>query len=233
MVVLRNGKKCGDGANKKSVQKRKNVKFAVHVCRDITIKLNRLSKSEIELHTKPKAVNKYNLRLRTEKPHTEHKTSVRGSTSNKIVAVSTANVIWNELVSCNEKKAIYPSEIVLARMNTFRPWPARVNSIYKLGNVTKCYVLFFGTMQIGSVLKSQCVKLSECDQFLFHTVREIKAKFRWNLDYESLSKTDDIERAVSIQKLTQVQKLFLALRDIERLRCVPYSISMVRSQVEH
>lgn len=81
---------------------------------------------------------------------------------------------------------------------------------------------FCGTFQIGSVLKSQCVKISDCKEYLLHAVKEIKQKYKWELDYEYMSKADDVERAVGLAKLTQVQKFFLAIRDIEKEKKVPY-----------
>lgn len=89
---------------------------------------------------------------------------------------------------------------------------------------------FYGTMQIGSVLKSQCAKISDCDVFLFHTINDIKKKNRWDLDYESLTKTSDLERASALVNLTQVQKFLLALRDVECLQKIPYNHSIIKTQ---
>lgn len=137
----------------------------------------------------------------------------------------TSSVIWNSLTTKHFN--LTPGVIVFAKLKSYRPWPARINSIYKVGNEIKCYVSFYGTSEIGSVLKNHCVDFNDCVDYLFHTVRELKAKYKWKADYEKISKIDDyIERAKAISGLTQVQKFFVAIRDVERLKKVPYNLSL-------
>lgn len=90
--------------------------------------------------------------------------------------------------------------------------------------------MFYGTFQIGSVCKNQCVSIDDCQQYLFYAVQEIKNKYKWQIDYEKLAETNDLERAKALLKLTQTQKFMLALRDIERLHEVPYDLSVTRSE---
>lgn len=59
-------------------------------------------------------------------------------------------------------------------------------------------------------------------------IKEIKLKFKWSLDYENLSDTQDILRTVALIKLTQVQRFLLAVRDMERMQGIPYELSMVK-----
>lgn len=227
MAVLRSGKKTKCADVLKKTTRKKSIKHNFKL-KDLTVKIKRLSPSEIEslLGTPTK---KYNLRAK--KSHVIQRNVNKVVVNSKqMVRVSTSNTIWCTLTT-RINEPLYPTEIVLAKMNKYRPWPARINSIYKVGNVVKCYVLFFGTMQIGSVLKSECIKISECDQYLFHAIEEIKAKYNWNLNYEVLSKSKDVERAIVLVKLTQVQKFLLAVRDMECLKKIPYNLSMVRGQV--
>lgn len=230
MVVTRSGKKT---TFLKKIKK-SNEKFKKFKLRELTIQLKRLRPDELQSHLNMQT-KKYNLRVRNAQAKQVQMPQWNRSVeqpvkSKQIVNVSISNAIWNSLTDQTHK--FFPSDIVLAKMANFRPWPARINSIYTVGSVTKCYVLFYGTFQIGSVLKSQCVKISVCDQYLFHTVKEIKAKYKWDcVDYESLSKSDDVQRANALVKLTQIQKLFLAIRDIEREKKVPYDLSIVRSSV--
>lgn len=223
MVVTRSGRKTNFiKKEKKTIRKKPKL-------RELTIRLKRFSPDELQSLLKMPE-KKYHLRPRNAQARQVQKQQTSRISepvkSRKIVNISASNAIWNSLT--DETHQFYPSDIVLAKMGNFRPWPARINSIYKVGTVVKCYVLFYGTFQIGSVLKSQCVKLSVCDQYLFHTVKEIKSKFKWDrVDYESISKSDDAQRASALVKLTQIQKLFLAIRDIEREKKVPYNRSMV------
>lgn len=158
--------------------------------KEFTIRLKRFSSIELQslLQTPTK---KYNLRSRhIKKNETQmHQQTVK---SKQIVNVSVSNSIWHTLTSHTYQ--LYPTNIVLAKMASFRPWPARINSIYTVGKITKCYVLFYRTFQIGSVLKSQCVRIGECEQYLFHTVKEIKSKYKWDCDYECISKLDYVQK---------------------------------------
>lgn len=197
--------------------------------KDLSIRLKKLSESEIEsLLNPPKKYSLRNRRVEIKKPIVKRKIE-ESTTKTKQIATITSSVIWKNLTSSsNTLLPLHPTDIVLAKMGTFRPWPARVNSTYRVGNVVKCYVLFYGTMQIGSVLRSECVKVCDCNLYLSTAINEIKSKFKWSLDYDYLSATQDIQRSIAIIKLTQVQKFFLAVRDMERLCGVPNDVSMIK-----
>lgn len=113
-------------------------------------------------------------------------------------------------------------------MSKYRPWPARINTIYKVGDIVKCFVSFFGTLQIGSVLKKDCVSFSQCDLYLSSTIGEIKKKYKWVKDYDRIAESSDLQRAQELAKLTQIQKFILALREIEKLHKIPLDRSMVK-----
>lgn len=226
MVVTRSGKKTTLETVKILNKKNEKQKFKL---RELTIRLKKLSPDELKSLMFP--AKRYNLRVNSSK-NEQRKTVVEPSKSKRIAVISRSNFVWNLITSrTNESYQLYPSEIVLAKMNNFRPWPARVNSVYKVGSVTKC-VFFYGTFQIGSVLKSQCVKISDSEEYLSHAVHEIKQKYKWEMNYDFLADTNDDQRVIAIAKLTQVQKFFLAIRDIEREKKVPYDLSMVKSSTE-
>lgn len=230
MAVLRSGKNTVIKKNNLKPKKSRRGKLTeLHKYKitECTIKLERLTKVEINKYLSNSLASQYSLRQRNVSKTIPNIPKLSNVDEKRLVKVSQSNLIWRELSSLNSC-VFHPTEIVLAKMDSFRPWPARINSVFKVGNVVKCYVMFYGTLQIGSVLKSQCVRINECDLYLFHAVQEIKNKFKWNLDYESLSKTDDVERAIALQKLTQVQKFLLALREIELIRKIPLKQSMVQ-----
>lgn len=213
MVVLRSGKhvRLSQKYLTKSKQKKLFKKYSIKEC---SIKLHRINVSQ-----QNKKLNKYNLRS------AKNLTSVIAiPVREKKVAISfESNTIWNSLVG--HEYLLAPSVIVLAKMNNYRPWPARINTIYKVGNQMKCFVLFYGTFQIGSVLKEQCVSVENCGIYLAQAVAEIKLKFKWKLNYDEISKCES-NRAEKIAKLTQVQKFLLAVRDVERLNNVPLELSL-------
>lgn len=233
MAVLRSGK-----ITRVNTQTRnRNRNAHKYRLKEFNIEVKRLSENEIRLLSRPK---KYNLRFRVEKiaTNTRDNPLQLSNTGEKNVenqmqrvpthlkTIATSKIIWNEL--SNRHYEFHPTELVLARMNTFRPWPAKINSVYKVGNVFKCCVLFFGTYQLGSVLKSECVKFNDSHLYLLHSVREIKQKFKWNLDYEQLSKTGEKDRICALSKLTQVLKFFLSIRDIEQTQNIPYEHSIIQ-----
>lgn len=216
MAILRSGKitkTC-----KKTITKSKTkillMKYGIREC---FVKLNRVEKDRIQISTK------YNFRLRNK---IETKPLIVANKKKEIACLMERN-IWNDLT--NGQYTLGPGVVVLAKMNKYKPWPARINTIYRVGDVLKCYVLFFGTFQIGSVLRSQCVSISDCDVYLSHTVAKIKQKYKWKLNYDKIAETVDSERSKQIVSLTQIQKFLLALRDIERLHKVPYELSITKS----
>lgn len=223
MAKLRSGKNTKCNANKQSEQNKQKLKQSFK-SKEFSIKLKKLRKSEIDSLLNPP--KRYSLSTgRTRNTANTKEKTMQSDRKTETISCITSNVIWKNIT--NGSGALSPLDLVLAKMGASRPWPARINSVYRVGNVLKCYVLFFGTMQIGSVPRSQCVKVSDCDVYLINAIREIKSKFKWSLDYEKMSETQDIQRTIAIIKLTQVQKFLLALRDMERLQGVPYSLSIL------
>lgn len=224
MIVLRCGKKLCyqsiDTKRKRTKKLRKEIKK--YNIRDVSVNLKRLSPEEINILIRPKilcSTNKISNAPITVNRCVEKKITL------PVKKIALANIIWKQLTS-----NIYdfmPTEIVLAKMNTFRPWPARINSIYQVGDITKCYVMFFGTYQIGSVSKRECVKISDCSTYICHAVKEIKQKFKWMLDYEQLTSTNEEDRILALAKLTQAQKFLLSIRDMERIQNIPYDLSVI------
>lgn len=228
MAVLRSGKITRSNINAKKNRSRLTHKYNL---KEFHIKVKRLSEHEIKLLTRPK---KNNLRHRQtlnipieSKNSISIEKSLQPLSTKGLKKVATSKIIWQQLTSHHYE--FVPTELVLAKMNNFRPWPAKINSVYKVGNVFKCCVLFYGTFQIGSVLKSECVKISDCHLYLHHAVREIKERFKWDLDYEQISKTEESDRFVAIFKLTQAQKFLLSVRDIEHIQKVPLISSMIQN----
>lgn len=212
MAVLRSGKVTNfeKRNEKKSINKFKKP--------NIVIKIHRLTKSEIEKEIKKSVASGSKQKAKFVK------NTLKVANKKKL---STPNEIWNNLI--NHEYILGPGIFVLAKMNEYRPWPARINSIYKVGDAVKCYVSFYGTFQIGSVLRNQCVPFHVAYDFLFESVKEIKSKFKWELDYERISQTQDEERAKALVKLTQAQKFLVSVRDMERIQKIPYEISLTRS----
>lgn len=194
-------------------------KFGIKECK---VKLYR-----VETHRKE---SRYNLRSRTNSNPLESVVKIAMSPkllkTKQIARISHENIIWNELIS--RDYVLGPGVFVMAKMSKYRPWPARINTIYKVGDIVKCFVLFFGTLQIGSVLKKDCVSFSQCDLYLSSTIGEIKKKYKWVKDYDRIAESSDLQRAQEIAKLTQIQKFLLALREIEKLHKIPLDRSMVK-----
>lgn len=227
MAVLRSGKKTNDShSTKKTISKSKAkqmiLKYGIKEC---VVKINRMNVKQIEnLRTQ-----RYHLRIRTRNKNdvAKPKPLVMVPVTKQLAIASETCRIWKELTA--QQYFLAPSVVVLAKMNSFRPWPARINTIYKVGDIYKCFVLFFGTFQIGSVSKSQCVSIKDCDLYLSNAVREIKEKFKWKLNYDKIAESGDNERSKQIVKLTQAQKFLLAIRDIEKLHNIPYELSLTKN----
>lgn len=215
MAVLRSGKITR--SNKRTITKSKAKKmFLQFGIKDCVVKIDRLTGDQTQ---KMKKCQRYALRSRKNIDSTPPLTLIP-VIEKKISILSKTSIIWNELT--NREYVLLPGAIVLAKMNKFRPWPARINTIYRVGGTLKCFVLFYGTFQIGSVLTK------ECDSYLLHAVNEIKAKYKWKINYDEIAESSEDERIQKVVKLTQIQRFFLALRDIEKLHGIPYERSMIR-----
>lgn len=237
MAVLRNGK-LTNIQNNKVVRKRRNAKNAKlndlltqYKIQHCVVKLNKIDVNKLNARSHEISqfddTSSYSLRPRINRDVclTVNKTNEKRNSSKakQIAKMSYTNIIWNEI--SNREYILGPGVIVLAKMNSYKPWPARINTLYKMGEINKCYVFFFGTFQIGS----SCVPVGECDLYLLHAVREIKKRYKWNIDYDKIAKSGDTKRAQALLKLTQNQKFLLALRDIEHLNNIPYEQSVIQS----
>lgn len=183
------------------------------------IQLKRLNQIELDEIMKPR----YNLRTRNKKNLDMIKPVKKNNT--KLVRMSNSNKIWLDLSAKHYKHHI--GSIVLAKMNCYRPWPAKINSIYSVNRVVKVFVFFYGTEQIGSVSEVDCIPFSEAKEYLFHALNEIKEKYKWKIDYDKILCSSDLQRATSISKLTLVQKFLLSLREVEKIHHIPISSSML------
>lgn len=143
--------------NKKSKKKIvNNIKV-----RDIVIKLERLTQQQIKEMTEPKKRTieqqngKYELRKRTEKK-TEQKVNKKATKTTAITKSSTQSVAVLWAAAKKEQKQQQPlavKTIILAKMRSYSPWPAKLVSIEK----KRAQVYFFGTDNHGSVDKDDIV----------------------------------------------------------------------------
>lgn len=114
MVVLRSGK-----ITKATVlvkRKKTNKLFAIYGIRECSVKLNRLNVGQKKSIDKKKTAA------------IPSKTIKTIGTNNKKTIEKLINLIWNELTT--HSYVIGPSVIVLAKMPNYRPWPARINTMY-------------------------------------------------------------------------------------------------------
>lgn len=222
MAVLRSGKITSIRNRKsKDLLKKLNIKE----CR---VKLDRINAHQIVSYR----ASGYNLRSRSKLCSLDKviKSPVSVNNGKKQIAHKNhENVIWNEMIS--REYVLGPGVIVMAKMNKYRPWPARINTIYKVGDVVKCFVSFYGTLQIGSVLKKHCVCFSQCDLYLSSAVSEIKRRFKWEKNYDKIAESSDSQRAHELVKLTQIQQFLLGIREVEKLHNIPYEHSITKSSV--
>lgn len=75
------------------------------------------------------------------------------------------NQSWRKCKN-DSKPSGHPSlnSIVMAKMATYCPWPARVEGFTK--NNKRAYVFFFGTNNVGSVLVNEMVNFTECHSII-------------------------------------------------------------------
>lgn len=127
MAKLRNGKNTNCEKIKKPKQEQ------IFKLKEFSIKLKKMTTSEIiSLMNPPKKRlirNRQKANIGTE--IIEEKSPPLTGTNT--VSNVTASVIWKNIT--NRSEILYPTEIVLAKMTSFRPWPARINSVYRVGNV--------------------------------------------------------------------------------------------------
>lgn len=79
------------------------------------------------------------------------------------------------------------------------------------------------------MLKKDCVPIGDCNLYLSRVVKDIQSKNNWRKDYDKISESTDIERAYELLKFIQIQKFLLAVRDVEKLKNIPYEQSMTNN----
>lgn len=174
MAILRSGKITKIVKNPKRKPK-KNVK--IYNLKSARIVLKKLSVDEINSLCNPR----YNFRSRAVKsPVIEQRAVVAKTKRNEnhqTIQLVSSNM-WKDLL--NKNNSILRSGVyVMAKMESYRPWPARINSIYSVNKELKCFVMFFGTFQIGSVSMKNCVCFSDCGEYLLNEINQLKAKYKW------------------------------------------------------
>lgn len=143
--------------------------------KSLRISLQRLSKEEIIRLTSEveKPLKKeYNLRQRN--PVECDKIKVKKS--NTCIAKKDQLVSINTLFNRCKKdstKQIQINQIVLAKMATYSPWPAKVIEIIN----NKAKVFFFGTNQHGQVKLNDCVAVEKCGLLISRLVTSKQANY--------------------------------------------------------
>lgn len=127
--------------------------------------------------------------------------------------------IWSQLIAGGSK--VHINDIVCARMLGFKPWPARVVNIYpKSKGIEAAWVEFFGTFQIGEVLRSNCIPFDSCRDLL---LSYCKGKQKGFVPLNTL----DENREIFISKLTKKQQFIQAIRDAEIYVKFPIEFSIL------
>lgn len=140
MAVLRNGKNTRIANQKNERRSKTKDLFKKYKLKECVVQLSRLNTHQIN------SGRRYNLRSQSNSQSKPSDNKIITIKSKKQVAVvSNVNIIWNGLIS--RQYVMCPGVIVLAKMSNYKPWPARINTIYKVGDVLKCFVLFYGTFQ--------------------------------------------------------------------------------------
>lgn len=146
MAILRSGKHTR--IVQKTITKSKTKKlFKKYAIKDCFINLERINSDQ---NVKPKKRIRYN--LRSNKNVDETPLAIVPVKEKKLVIVCESNRIWNELI-CREY-LLAPGVIVLAKMNKFRPWPARINTIYRVGDVLKEPQNYFSLWMKNTFMRS-------------------------------------------------------------------------------
>lgn len=195
--------------------------------------LRRMSLEEIMIHTRndtaPKTENieiknlktVYNLRARKERIEVKNIRKKKVNEIRTVCTVKNANKLWKDLTDLDQR--VHINDIVLAKMATFKPWPAKIINIYsKLNNMRAAWVEFLGTFQVGEVNVSQCVPISMCSELL-RSYCQGKQK-----SFEILQRID-IDRNEFLKKLTKQQIYLQAIRDAEVSIELPFELSFLKT----
>lgn len=117
----------------------------------------------------------YDLRKRTPTKKIEKELIIKKSTTT--IAKRDASLSVTALFNICKRKNIFNlmvGEIVLAKMRTYSPWPAKIMEI----NVKKAKVYFFGTNNHGDVNLFDCVPASECGAVISKLLDSKQADYR-------------------------------------------------------
>lgn len=147
--------------NSISIQRKKDTvtkKKQTFTCKPMRVLIKRLTIDELKELTSVKPVKEYNLRIRKPTQNEEKKSKITNDKrivkKDRIVPISTLFEICKKKESSIEK-----NQIVLAKMSTYSPWPAKVIEII---NDKKVKVFFFGTSNHGFVNLIDCVDVRSC-----------------------------------------------------------------------
>lgn len=222
MAVLRFGKKTIFSSNNHSRKRKNKVK-------SLRIVIKKLTSDEIKTlcNLTQAPSSRYNLRA-TKNVVSVASVAIRKKSENdKPMQLAVKNSMWDDLCLKVKGDNLQSGFTILAKMRSYRPWPARINSMYTVNGELKCFVLFYGTHQIGSVSIADCVQFSHCGEYLFQELENIKAKYKWKKNYDALAQTVDLERTKVIAGLTLIQQFLLGIRDVEKGMKLPYVNSLV------
>lgn len=160
LTTLRNGIKASKSKHLETI-----------IIKKLSIPLKNWTEDEIQIVTQQKECPKATIELRRSERHSIKSTtktppqSIPIPASRKqlrpITPLQTANILWKKLV--DTKIEVKIGMVVLAKMSTFWPWPARILSF----NKKKARVRFFGDLKEGSVNISVCVPFYLCDSLIF------------------------------------------------------------------
>lgn len=90
-----------------------------------------------------------------------------------ITPIQRAGIYWETLIKNNYEISV--GSIVLAKMNTFWPWPAQIIRF----NKSKAHIRFFGDLTTGSVTKRNCVPYQKCSLVIHFYLEAIPLHLRF------------------------------------------------------
>lgn len=216
--------------------------------KELVIAVRKLSTEEIAAMTSPKE-NTEKIQAKAQNIHTKieippMKTELRRSQRNKnilgdivgssqiapisktpvqkqlkpITPLQTANILWQKVIGTQPSVEI--GMIVLAKMTTFWPWPARIVGFSK----KNARVMFFGDFKEGTVDKTLCVPFFNCDAIVYHHVQSIPIKQREDYKSKLFDSMDSSLRNHAIRMMPLKHLYLQAIRDVEILLRISNSI---------
>lgn len=199
-----------------------NKKFRAQAITEVRVVLRRIPIEKIAKFTQSTEQDfQCNLRTRDERKKSEPSQSlerVKSKTMSEYVPRNSEK-IWRQLIA-NEIE-VNINDIVCARMMGFKPWPARVVNVYKKSKgLQAAWVEFFGTFQVGEVLRSNCVPFLLCNSLLMSYCSGEQKRFTL------LNNLDD-DREDFMKNLTKKQQFIQAIRDAEVFVKLPVELSIL------